>query len=295
VPFGNISLAYEFMVSGLANPFALRWIPVGTIFGGTQVGEIVALGRTVPLPNAANTLHPGDSGKITGDIQHWHHISISVQGESIFPDAEIPPRPEGIVGNGHHSTLAKARITLNLDNSRTRQFDVDIGAGVEIDVKCRSVEMIQALVPDPTPIVSIPAVLPEDLGTPSTFFAIITTCVTTCECPQGYKMPAKYSQAFFLAGGDAIQWTMPVMPAAHEVEVSTAAPLVGQAFGTFLYVLNRGLDPSIGIPTPAVPVGGFATPVGIGHTPRIIIPGNANAINVTGPAGPLSVVQLLNV
>jgi len=293
VPFGNIMLAYEFMVTGLANPFALNWVPVGTIFGGVAAGEIVALGRTVPLPNASNFLHPGDGGRNVGDVQHWHHISISVQGAAIFPAAEVPERPEGAAGNGHHSTLAKARITLALDNSRTRTFDVDIGAGVEIDVKCRSVEMIQALVPDPT---SLPAALPEDLAPPGfNFVAIITTCVTTCEVPQGYKMPAKYSQAFFAAGGDAGVWTMPVMPSAHEVEIFTSDP-ASQVSATFLYVLTPSLQPSIGTPTPSVPVGSAVSPPLLGHTPRIIIPGNANAINVSRPgSGAINVVQLLNV
>ena len=295
VPFGNIVLAYEFLVSGLANPFALRWVPVGTIFGGVPAGEIMALGRTVPVPNAANLLHPGDGGRTTGDVQHWHHISISVQGEAIFPSAAVPDRPENTAGNGHHSSIVKARITLALDNSRTRTFVADVGAGIEIDVKCRAVEMIEALVPDPT---SLPDGLPPPLAEPFTFFAIITTCVTTCEAPQGYRMPTKYSQSFFLNPG-ALTWTMPVVEAAQEVELLSSDPFdppVGPTVGTFLYVRTADLDPSVGTPPNAVPIGDFGAPAGRG--PRTI-PGNANAISVERPlgaaAGPVTVIQLLNV
>ena len=295
VPFGNIVLAYEFMVSGLANPFALRWVPVGTIFGGAPAGEIVATGRTVPVPNAANLLHPGDGGHVTGDIQRWHHISISVQGEAIFPAATVPDRPEGAAGNGHHSSIVKARITLALDNSRKRTFVADVGAGIELDVRCRAVEMIEALVPDPT---SLPLGLPGTLADPFTFFAIITTCVTTCDVPQGYRVPAKYSQSFFLLPG-SLTWTMPVVEAAQEVEIISTDGLVappGPTVASFLYVQTPNLEPSPGTPIPSVPLGDFGAPLGRG--PRTI-PGTANAIRVArppgDPAGPVTIIQLLNV
>lgn len=307
-PLSALSEAHEYLVLGLANPFALRWVPIDTVVGitgigpGGTAGEIFALGRQVPILNNSNELHPGDGGAKTENVGRWHHISISVEGEVIFPSAAPVDNPERIPGN--HATILKARIKLMMANSRTRTFDIDIGAGVEIDVKCRAVVSITALVPDPS---SIPDAIPDGLVPTLTFAVSIVTCITCAAVPQGYKMPVTYSQVFWLGVDDVNSAFMPIVSDAREIELfisSTIAPIApavspaGSVVGDFVYVPTSQLIPSLTLPAAFAPMGEITSAPGQGQTLRSIIPGNVNGIivaNGVGTPSAVNVVQILNV
>jgi len=296
-PLSALSEAYEFLVIGLANPFALRWVPVSTIFNGESAGEIFALGLLNPLLNNADTIHPGDGGVRTDNVGQWHHISIGVTGESIYLADEVPANPERFASsNGNMATILKARITVSLGASKTRTFDIDIGAGVEIDIKCRAVMSIVALVPDPT---SVPDAIPEEFATGErTFAVVVTTCVSCASVPQGYSMPATYSQLFF-ANEEGFAATMPIVSAARHIELfaSSIVDVAGSVRGDFVYVLDSPVVPSI-TPTAFAAAGGsMSSAPGQGQTRKSIIPGNVNAIIVSASAtqSVINVVQMLNV
>ena len=76
MPLSALSEAYEYLVIGRADPFALRWIPVldfvtDPVTGlQVQAGEIFPLGRTTVTPGVASAIHPGDGGARTVDVHH---------------------------------------------------------------------------------------------------------------------------------------------------------------------------------------------------------------------------------
>ncbi len=301
------SEAYEYLVVGIANPFALNWVPPNTLFttpsgSPAQAGQVYPLGKTMPLPSDAGVIHPGDGGhKPAGTGADWHHISIGVIGEAIF----LGPPPDNAAAfaqNGNPSTMLKARITLSMGNSRVRRFDIDVGAGVEIDVRARAVISIEALVPDPTSLegVPFPAALGEEGISMFTFaVAVVATIYCGC-CPQGYKMPVTYSQPFFLEGG-SLGALMPVMFDAREVEIFASdagedpAPAVTAEFAYVPAIIR----PTLTVPISFAPMGDVVSPPGESSTRRVIIPGNANAIIVNRGAETdgttINVVQILNV
>lgn len=300
------SEAYEYLVVGIANPFALNWVPPNTLFttatgAPAQAGQVYPLGKTMPLPSDAGVIHPGDGGnRPAGTSSDWHHISIGVVGEAIF----LGPPPDNAAAfaqNGNPSTMLKARITLSMGNSRVRRFDIDVGAGVEIDVRARAVISIEALVPDPTSLEGVP--FPDALGeggvSAFTFaVALVATVYCGC-CPQGYKMPVTYSQSFFLAGGGA-DVTMPIVSDAREIELFASDPAEAEpaVVGEFVYVPEI-VRAAIGVPAVSAPMGDVVSPPGETSTRRVIIPGNANAILLSRGAETdgttINVVQILNV
>lgn len=304
MPLSKISEAYEYLVIGLANPFALNWVPPLQLLltdPPTPAGEIFALGRTLPLPNMSSAIHPGDGGATMPGNQQWHHISIGVTGEVVFPTGEAPDGVDRLAqSSGNFSTILKARVTLMMGNSRTRRFDVDVGAGVEIDVKCRAVVAIEALVPDPT---SIPAAVPD---VPAMDFAVaLVTTVTTCNAPKVHRACATYSQPFFLdPTASASVALMPIMPDAKEIQLysSDATAAAGAVAGQFIYALFH-VEPGVSAAGPVVgtfsPMGAILSPAGLANTLVDVIPGNANAITVQRGAvtdnSVVNVVQILNV
>lgn len=309
MPLSALSEAYEYLVIGRADPFALRWIPVldfitDPITGlQVQVGEIFPLGRTTPTPGVASAIHPGDGGARTADVHHWHHISIGVKGEAIYP-VEDPPAniDREAESHGNRSTLLKARVILMMGNSRTRQFDIDVGSGVEIDVKCRAVVGVIALVPDPT---SIPPGEPSDLTDPIREFAVaLVATVSTCEAAKSHRVQAKYTQSFFIdptATPPQTTAVMPIMPDAQEIEIYSDDVIAGagSVVGQFIYGLENRIDASYTPPTASVPLGLLQSLPAQGHVPVATIPGDANAILLTRGAADdnsiITVVQILNV
>lgn len=304
-PMSAASEAYEFMVIGIANPFALRWVPPNTIITvdgvPAQAGQIFPLGRTLPLPSAEGFIHPGDGGrKAAGTSSDWHHISIGVTGEAIFAGA--PPANASVVASqGNRSTMLKARVTLSMGNSRTRTFDIDIGAGVEMDVRCRGVVSIEALVPDPTSLddVPFPAALGEGVSAFTFAASVVATVYCGC-CPQGYKMPVTYSQPFFVVGG-ALGATMPIVSDAREVEIFASDPGADPApavTAQFAYV-PAPVEAANTLPIDFAPMGTVVSPPGETSTRRVVIPGNANALLLArgseSDGTTINVVQLLNV
>jgi len=308
MPLSALSESYEYLVIGLANPFALRWVPPnaqwvpeGSLVS-VDVGEVSMLGRTTPLPNNSVAIHPGDGGRTTDDIERWHHISIGVDGETIYPTGATPDNVDRIAqSSGNRSTILKVLITLIMGNSRTRSFACDVGAGIEIDVKCRAVVSVIPLVPDPTPEISIPLALPEAfVSFPSDFAVAVTTTVTCGVAPQGYRMPLTYSQLFYLGGASPLEAIMPIVSAAREVQIfdSDADDAGGVAVGDFVYALEGNIQPSLVLPAGYAPVGQVTSAPGTSQTDRVMIPGNANAIiasSTTATANALNVVQILNV
>jgi len=288
IPITALTETYESLVIGVADPYALRWIPVNTIIPGVFVGERLSVGRT--LVNGDN-LHPGDSGMPSiGQIVQWHHVSISVTNNTVYPVDAPVENPEQ--RNSDDATILKARVTLLMGNARTRTFDIDIGSGREFDVRCKAVESIVALVPDPT---SLPPIRPAPLLAGDFRFATTIVVSIYCGCePQGYRAPLSYTQAFFFGVGSAARFTMPVMSAAHEFEVSSTLglPLVA-TMAMALYqpvVAMTTVDPAV------IELSSFTADPGITQV-RGAIPGNADIIIVSGsaPATAVEVVQLLNV
>ncbi len=309
MPLAALSEAYEYLVIGRADPFALRWIPVldfvtDPVTGLQQeAGEIFPLGRTTPIPGVGSAIHPGDGGARTADVHHWHHISIGVKGEAIFPIGSEPPNIDRVAeSHGNKSTLLKARVILAMGNSRTRSFDIDIGAGVEIDVKCRAIVGIIALVPDPT---SIPPNEPDELETTPREFAsaVVVTC-STCEAPKNHRICAKYTQSFFIdptalpAQSTAV---MPIMPDAQEIElyVDDVVAGAGSVAGQFIYGLENPIVASYTPPVASIPIGLLQSLPFQAHVPTATIPGDANAILLQRGASTddsvITVVQILNV
>lgn len=300
MPITAISEAYEYLVQSYANPFALRWVPALTRIGGEQAGTLTPLGRTIPAQAATSAIHPGDGGLRSSPAGPWHHISIAVVGEVIFPTGAPPPSVDTVAQSSaaNRSTSLKARITLSMGTSRTRVFDIDIGAGVELDVRCRAVVSIEVLVPDPT---SIP-ISPEPLGEGGLGFRNACALVTTVTCgvaPQGYRNPVTYTQSFLILGTDGSNALMPRMRDAIEIEIfgSSIGDFAG-AQGQFVYVPSSPIDPVYDFMETPAEIGIINSDLGGGSTGRHVIPGSANAIllaNATGGNATVTAVQILNV
>lgn len=296
MPISLLSEAYEYLVIGTANPYLTRWVPASTELniGGTirPAGEILALGRTIPILDGSDAIHPGDGGIFSPGPTLWHHVSIGVTSDVIYPTDAPITNPEQIPGN--RATLLKARITMMMGNSRTRSFDFDIDSGVEFDVRCKSIVGITALVPDPT---AIPTFTPPELIGQSFQFA--TTVVVTILCastPQGYKNPLRYSQAFFTQGEDPV--LMPIFRDTDEVLLMTDTPDAssGSVDGTFIYAYESPLLAGGPIPTIFSPLGTITSAPGVTQV-RDKKAGNANGILAGHAAAParINVIQLLNI
>lgn len=292
-PLSAISEAYEYMVVGAANPYLTRWVPPHTIVGGSPAGEIFPLGHTRPLPDSSSdTIHPGDASIHGPGPVPWHHVSIAVTHDVIYPTAAPVDAPEQKPGND--ATLLKARITLAMGNNLIRRFDFDIGAGVEFDVRCRAVMSIEALVPDPT---AVPDFVPPELVDASFQFATsLVTCVSCGATPQGYRTPLRYSQVFFMQGEDPV--VMPIVSEAAEVLLLTNASNVaaGSVVGQFAYIYDSPIPIMFSPPTTFSPMGSLTSAPGETQV-KGDIPYNANAILIGHAAAParLNVIQFLDV
>lgn len=295
MPLSALSESQEYLVLGFANPYATNWIPA-------TIEQVWALGKTTPLPNVGAILHGGDGGRRTDDIERWHHISISVQGEVIWrTELGRPANVDRVATSiGTPSTMLKARITLNLGNSRNREFDCDIGAGVELDVKCRSVVSVIPLVPDPD---SLPETFPENLQPGFEFAVAVTTCVTCGTAPQGYRCPVTFTQPFFFVGTQIVGF-MPVMPEAQEVQVFCIRddPAGGTVSVGFMTVLPAGQP--VPVRTAYGPPGNFVIQSAVRSGPnlsatdRVVIPDTCNALLIgsdSAETNSMDVVQILDI
>ncbi len=301
-----ISALDVLVVAPVANPFLLDWVPPGQrpqgpIVPGSGYHDVVSP-RVGILQQRGYALHPGDQTNNPQPVGTKHHISI--EPRETYPPLGTTLTQEGgidasvVESLGNRSSILKARIKLEMGNSRQRDFDFDIGAGVEFSVTCYAVLGIDVLIPNPAG----PGGVPEDLGPSLTALASIFTTAVYCSPTHGtHRAPLTYTQSFALEGGgegiDAA--VMPVMPAARAVQLfmqdAVSASGVELIFG---FTPTFPIVPALGAPTfPVVPVGSAAIPAGQSNTSIVLIPGDANVMMIRGAAGSVTgtIVQTLNV
>jgi len=286
--------AFDYLVvAPLANPFLLRWAPPGDRLGqspvaGSGYAQVVAP-RTMPM-RGGWSMHPGDQTENSQPVGTWHHVSIEPR-EAMLP---VGTTIEGvdasaIESRGNRASMLKARIKLSMGNTRTRDFDFDVGAGVEFDVRCYAVLGIDALVPDPAG----GGLTPEDVtANPFALGTIFTTAVYCASSNSHEKNPLTYTQSF-LVGETGL--TMPVMPAAREVIVmsDTVGPLeIDMVYAFTNPILPANETPAFGFVTIAT----LTIPAGSTTSPIIPIPGNVNAfvVNPLEGSAQITIVQILN-
>jgi hypothetical protein len=155
------------IVSPSANPFLLRWgLPTQNMRGGVAGSgfKMVTAPRSNTPMHGGHSIHPGDQTANPGPVGVWHHISIEPKELLVPLGTSIDDVIDATVveSRGNRASILKARIKLSMGNARTRDFDFDIGAGVEFDVRCQAVLGIDALVPDPTGPGGIPEAIVAD-------------------------------------------------------------------------------------------------------------------------------------
>ena len=270
----------------VTSPYTFRWIRPNEQAEG-NIGTVDYV--KVPGPQAQRlngaVIHDG-TPRIGQNppMGKWHHVSIAVNGELLI-DAELPPpnSPDVVAPAGNLSSLLKARIRLAMGTGRERTFDFDIGAGVEFDVACYAVNLLEVLIPDPT--LEVPNA-PIAQGSPPAAFqlaSVITpTIYFTPQLPEGFRQPLTYTVPTVLSADPNDNFFIPRVAGAIEIEVGvndTQAAVDGLIVD-FLYV------------PPVVPVATFVAPasfflldsVGLAASsrriPRILIPDTANAFRL---------------
>lgn len=305
LPGPAIFPAYAYVVDApWADPLAFRWVVPneelvsnGQTVGNVQFGEMP---RTNVRINGGQ-INPGDNTH-NGQVQSvptWHHVSIEVDGELAYRVAEFPDGPGAEMNNANRSSMLKARIQVAMGASRVREFDFDIGAGVEFVVRGHWVNWVKALIPDPTqPPPVQPGVIVTD---PHALRTVLTTAVYCTTLPTFYKNPLTYSQAFTMGGG-VTSWSMPVVADAREVmlTIDTFSPDEVIASIQFEYAFGDVSEPSYGaLAVPSIDVGRVTIPINAGTSPVVPIPGQANSMRIVVPGGAptaiANVVQILNV
>lgn len=288
--------AFDYLVlAPSANPFLLRWAPPGTRQGQSPVigsgYDQVRAPRTVEM-RGGYSMHPGDQTENPQPVGTWHHVSIEPREAMLPPGTSIVGIDASAVeSRGNRASMLKSRIKIAMGNGRTRDFDFDVGAGVEFDVRAYAVLGIDALVPDPDG----GGLTPEEVS--SNPFALGTIFTTACYCASSNsheKNPLTYTQSF-LVGETGL--TMPVMPIAREVyfliDNVDAAPLTLD----FIYGFTNPILPANATPTfPFVELGSVTIPAGSTTSPTVMIPGDANAMVLSAPGGQaiVTIVQILN-
>lgn len=236
------------------------------------------------------SLHPGDQTENPQPVGVWHHVSIEPREALLPPGTTIEGLDASAVeSHGNRATMLKARIKLQMGNTRTRDFDFDVGAGVDFDVRAYAVHGIDALIPDPLG----GGLTPEDIV--ANPFALGTIFTTACYCSDTDshgKNPLTYTQSF-LIGETGL--TMPVMPAARDVIVMSDT--VGPLELDMVYVFGNPILPANAGPSaPFVVIASLTIPAGSTTSPIIPIPGNVNAFTIAGAEGAtqVTIVQILN-
>ena len=288
--------AFDYLiVAPEANPFLLIWNPPGNRLGRNQVvgSGFSPVNRLGSITGSGGySMHPGDQTENPQPVGVWHHVSVEPR-EALLPPGTSPigidmPAVESL---GNRSSMLKARIKLQMGNTRSRDFDFDIGAGVEFDVCCYAVHGIDALVPDP----AFGGITPEDVPNPRLTLATILTTAVYCGASKNHtKHPLTYTQSFVVGENG---FTMPVMPAAREVifmlDSSAAAPVDIDMIYMFT---NPILPTNVVAPIPFVQIASVTIPTGSSTSPIVPIPGNVNAFTISGTDGTsiITVVQILN-
>ena len=283
----------------VTSPYTFRWIrPNERTEGDLGTVDYVKTPGTVTQRLNGATIHDGTNrvGQ-NPPLGKWHHVSIAVNGE-IMIDAELP-RPEApavVAPAGNLSSLLKARIRLAMGTSRERTFDFDIGAGVEFDVACYAVQVLEVLIPDPNLVV---AGAPVAQGSPPAAFQLASvltpTIYFTSLRPEGFRQPLTYTVPTVIPG--AADFFIPRVAGAIQIEVGVDDILaaVDGLVVDFLYV------------PPVLPVATFTAPtsfflldsVGLAASsrriPRILIPDTANAFRLRRTGGDETIVNFIQV
>lgn len=287
----------------LVSPYAFRWIPANDPRVQPASGDLFFVKEASPSATSGNgaIIHFGDQrlGQNT-PFGKWHHVSITVNGELAVPVADAPPEPPEIQSTGNFASLLKARITLGMGAARVREFEFDIGAGVEFDVAAYSVNKIELLVPDPRVVIpGEPPPVGDDpgplqLGTVLTPTVYFTTQSGRQHNPLTYTVPVVLSAA-------APGWIIPRVRDSVFISAGTDEfqDLAGGAFLDFLYVPGGLREATFGPFPPFFVLDTIALPAGSTRFPQTIIPGNANAFAVRrafeSADTVINVVQILNV
>ncbi len=289
--------AYKYIVRvPLVSVYAFQWVLANQPDDGNGSSvDYVKSQRTTRRNNGA-VIHEGTERLAQNTpMGKWHHVSIEVAGELMTDvDTEVL-EPPLVQSTGNKSSLLKGRITLDMGNARIRKFDFDIGAGVEFDVVCYSVQKIEVLIPNP--LVEIPAE-PEAGGTitgPQQTATVLTTTVYMTHGSCCSQQPLSHTTPLFLVSAGDDTWFVPRTADSIEIAAGTTSDDI---VIDFIYVPTGFRDASQVAPTGFFILDnilpGLLMPTRVAQVP---IPGNANAyrVRLTGATTFVNLVQILNV
>lgn len=295
--------------SPLASPGAFRWILPNQPRSANPIGGVDYVASSMPTRRANGAIiHDGSQGVAQNGLYgKWHHVSIEVDGELMIDAALPPPDPPAVQdAKGNQSSLLKARIRLGMGNSRVREFDFDIGAGVEFDVACYSVLSIEVLIPDPEEGGSFDPPFTDESGVPITAPALqLATVLSPTVYYTTYSgrqhNPLTYTTPTLLDATNPV-WLIPRV--SESVAITGGINAIAAAGSTvlvdFVYVpslLSEVLPGSTGFP-PFFILDTVAVPTGSSRIPQSLIPGNANAFlvrrTIETTSTLVNVVQVLN-
>ena len=283
--------------------YAYQWIPANqpTI---PESGDLLFVKEASPSNTSGNgaIIHFGTQWIGQNAVMgKWQHVSIHVNGELALPVGSPEPPPHVVQSTGNRSSALKARITLGMGAARIREFEFDIGAGVEFDVACLAINKLELLVPDmrvdipvePPPVGEDPG--PLQLATVLTPAIYFTTISGRQHNPLTYTVPVVMS-------ADAPSWLIPRVRDSVAITGGTdeAGLLAGGIIVDFVYVPGGVQQTTSGPPFPPFFVlDQVALPPGSTRIPQTLIPGNANAFIIRRTFetddNVVNLVQVLNV
>ncbi len=283
------------------NPFAFQWI----LANNRRDDDV---GSNVTFVKAPRSLHQGLNGAVihmgterlaqNPPLGKWHHVSMDVAGELMTDAGATPPATSDVQSIGNRSSLLKARITLDMGTGRQRDFDFDIGAGVEFDVACYAVSKIEVLIPDPR--VAIPTDPPFQPTLPTQQLStVLTSTIYFLLYGTHQRAPVTYTVPAIITGAPGDMF-IPRQPDAVALSfcVDSVAVLAGDFTVDFIYVAGGLPQATYVAPGAFTVVSQVSTPAGFSCVPQTLIPGNANAFRVRrfdGALSPrLSIIQVLN-
>lgn len=281
----------------LVSPYAFQWILANN--PRDDIGDNVIFvhePRAVDLGLNGAVIHTGTERLAQNPpLGKWHHVQIDVPGELATAADTEPPEPPEVQSTGNRSTLLKARITLDLGTARQRQFDFDIGAGVEFDVACYAVSRVEVLIPDPRVAIDN-APPPEGQAGPFQLSTVLTTTIYWQLYGRSPIQPLTYTVPAVAAEGTLF---VPRQPTAVAITggIDAVAAAAGEVVVDFLYVPDGFRQAQYSAPASFFVLDQVAIPAGSSRFPRTVIPGNANAFRVRfegGAATQASLIQVLS-
>lgn len=277
-------------VQGIADPFALQWVPIGP---GTQaqdpafaVGsgifstaiEFASMGGTVDK-FGRNINHGGPLLKIAPVRSvEWYHVTVWATEIVQLLTAGTPT--EGEVLAAPQNSMLRARVRWSQRQGYERAVDVDIGTGVDIWVPPTNQIEVELLVPNPatTPVGTTGNKYPtwfttttED-GDPAYQYISCVTASAYPVCSPVSHPPNRLTFNAFSESVDAGINTIPVIPVPPNARYCQISSNEETDNPEMFWLFDQANIGSV--------IGSFNFPAGSRTTENVLVPQHAKAMRI---------------